>query len=315
MKCQRCGTEFEGRYCPNCGEAVGSAPPVNDRENREAPPPEPAPMPGRYYETRAQVKEPFLAKTWFVLLMLLFCCFPFGLFLMWKYKKFNKPARVILTAVLCVCYMWSIANMLAFSKVPSIPSSPSAQTAGTAAAARETKAHKSEPEAAKSPKAGQKSEPAQDTKVPAEYKSALKKAQSYSSIMHMSKAGIYEQLTSEYGEQFTAEAAQYAIDNMEADWNANALEKAKSYSDTLYMSKLGIYDQLISEYGDRFTPDEAQYAVDNADIDWNRNALEKAKSYQSTMNMSPAAIHDQLISEYGEKFTREQADYAIANLN
>ena len=47
--------------------------------------------------------------------------------------------------------------------------------------------------------------------------------------MHMSKAGIYDQLTSEYGEQFSAEAAQYAIDNVTADWNANALEKAKSY--------------------------------------------------------------------------------------
>ncbi|MBP1951738.1 hypothetical protein J2Z27_000773 [Jeotgalicoccus aerolatus] len=29
----------------------------------------------------------------------------------------------------------------------------------------------------------------------------------------MSKAGIYDQLVSEYGEQFTPEEAQYAIDN------------------------------------------------------------------------------------------------------
>ena len=33
--------------------------------------------------------------------------------------------------------------------------------------------------------------------------------------MNMSKAGIYDQLTSEYGGQFTEEAAQYAIDNLE----------------------------------------------------------------------------------------------------
>lgn len=32
--------------------------------------------------------------------------------------------------------------------------------------------------------------------------------------MYMSKAGIYDQLSSEYGEQFTAEEAQYAIDNL-----------------------------------------------------------------------------------------------------
>lgn len=89
----------------------------------------------------------------------------------------------------------------------------------------------------------------QDENVPAEYRSALNKANAYSDNMHMSKAAIYDQLVSEYGEQFSAEAAQYAIDNMTADWNANALAKAKSYSDNMHMSKAGIYDQLVSEYG------------------------------------------------------------------
>ena len=32
--------------------------------------------------------------------------------------------------------------------------------------------------------------------------------------MSMSKSAIYDQLISEYGEQFTAEEAQYAIDNL-----------------------------------------------------------------------------------------------------
>lgn len=155
----------------------------------------------------------------------------------------------------------------------------------------------------------------EDKSVPTEYKSALKKAEIYSDTMYMSKAGIYNQLTSEYGEKFSAEAAQYAIDNIVADWKDNALKKAKTYCDTMYMSKMGIYEQLISDYGELFTPEEAQYAVDNVDADWNKNALEKAKTYQDTMSMSPAAIHDQLVSEYGEKFTPEEADYAIANLN
>ena len=92
---------------------------------------------------------------------------------------------------------------------------------------------------------------------------ALEKAKSYSKNLHMSKKAIYDQLVSEYGEQFTPEAAQYAIDNIVADWNANALEKAKSYQDNLHMSKKAIYDQLISEYGEQFTPEEAQYAIDH----------------------------------------------------
>lgn len=52
-------------------------------------------------------------------------------------------------------------------------------------------------------------------KPTAEQSNALKKAESYSNLMHMSKAGIYKQLTSEYGEGFSAEDAQYAIDNLE----------------------------------------------------------------------------------------------------
>lgn len=157
-------------------------------------------------------------------------------------------------------------------------------------------------------------ESSEKANIPAEYQSALNKAQTYSDMMHMSKQGLYDQLTSEYGEKFSAEAAQYAIDNVNADWNANALAKAQDYSDTLHMSKQGVYDQLISEYGEKFLPEEAQYAVDNVQADWNQNALEKAKSYQEMMDMSPEAIREQLVSEYGEKFTQEEADYAIANL-
>ena len=98
-----------------------------------------------------------------------------------------------------------------------------------------------------------------------EFKNALKKAENYSETMHMSKQGIFKQLISEYGEQFPKDAAQYAIDNMEADWNYNALKKAEDYSETMNMSKNAIYDQLISDYGEKFTKEEAQYAIDNLD--------------------------------------------------
>lgn len=155
----------------------------------------------------------------------------------------------------------------------------------------------------------------EEPSVPTEFKSALNSAKSYSDMMHMSKMGLYGQLTSEYGEQFSPEAAQYAIDNVKADWNANALKTAENYSETMYMSKAGLYDQLVSENGEQFTAEEAQYAIDNIQADWNANALKTAQNYQESMSMSPEAIRDQLTSDYGEKFTQEEADYAIANLN
>ena len=83
--------------------------------------------------------------------------------------------------------------------------------------------------------------------------------------MHMSKQGIYDQLVSEYGENFPADAAQYAIDNLDADYKANALEKAKDYYEGMNMSKEGVREQLVSEYGEQFTQEEADYAVANLD--------------------------------------------------
>ena len=124
------------------------------------------------------------------------------------------------------------------------------------------------PEESTTPKPVETTVPVEETKapepqppaVPAEYNSALIKATTYSEMMHMSKVGVYDQLTSEYGEKFSPEAAQYGVDNVQADWNANALAKAKSYQG-MAMSPEAIRDQLTSEYGEKFTVEEADYAI------------------------------------------------------
>lgn len=102
-----------------------------------------------------------------------------------------------------------------------------------------------------------------EEKVPREHASALKKAESYAKTMSMSKAAIYDQLTSEYGEKFSEEAAQYAMDHLEADFNENALKKAESYQDSMSMSPEAIRDQLTSEHGEQFTQEEADYALEH----------------------------------------------------
>ncbi|MCB2309040.1 Ltp family lipoprotein [Clostridium estertheticum] len=107
-----------------------------------------------------------------------------------------------------------------------------------------------------------KATPAKPT-VPTEYISALAKAETYGDTMNMSKSGIYDQLTSESGEKFSKEAAQYAIDNVKTDWKKNALKKAQTYQKDMSMSPSAVYDQLISASGEKFTAAEAQYAKDN----------------------------------------------------
>ena len=98
-----------------------------------------------------------------------------------------------------------------------------------------------------------------------EYSAALEKAKSYNSWANMSKKRLYKQLTSKYGEKFQSDAAQYAIDHLNADYKSNALAKAKSYRKWFKNSKSAIYNQLVSPYGEEFTEEEANYAIQHLD--------------------------------------------------
>lgn len=99
--------------------------------------------------------------------------------------------------------------------------------------------------------------------VPADYQKALKTAKKYSDTLHMSKAGIYNQLTSHYGKKYSEKAATYAIDNLQTDYNYNALQKAKDYQKELGMSDSAIKEQLTSQTGDQFSDAEADYAIEH----------------------------------------------------
>lgn len=92
----------------------------------------------------------------------------------------------------------------------------------------------------------------------------VKKAESYSRSLNMSKKKLYNQLTSEYGESLTEEEANYAIEHANIDWKKNALEKAKIYKKKK-MLNYDIFTKLSSQSGDQFTEEEAQYAVNHLD--------------------------------------------------
>lgn len=92
-------------------------------------------------------------------------------------------------------------------------------------------------------------------------KNAIKSAQSYLSLTGFSRAGLAEQLTSEYGSGFDPADAEFALAYLEqnglVDWNAEAAESAKSYLELTSFSREGLYEQLTSEYGSQFTPEQA----------------------------------------------------------
>lgn len=189
---------------------------------------------------------------WLAALMI-FIFFPIGLFLMWKYTNWNSKVKWGITGFIAIL-------ILAIALTPPAPETKTASTQSGAAntptpTLGATAKHSTTNTPTPTPT------PSKKPAIPAEYKSALSQANTYANKMHMSKQGVYDQLVSEYGGRFTAPAAQYAIDNVKSDWNANALAKAKTYQDSMHLSPAAIHDQLTSEYGEKFTQAEADYAI------------------------------------------------------
>ncbi|MBA8777712.1 Ltp family lipoprotein, partial [Staphylococcus schleiferi subsp. coagulans] len=199
-------------------------------------------------------KKKWYKSTWFTILTLIFI-FPLGLFLMWKYMDWKRWVKILITVLIAII---AIINFTGTSESDNQPSKEQTTEQKDSDSKEE-----SDEEIDTTDSSAIEEKPTEEkatSKPTREQKAALNKAETYSEMMHMSKAGIYKQLTSEYGEKFPADAAQYAVDNLKADYKKNALEKAKDYAEQQDMSTDAIYDQLISSYGEQFTEEEAQYA-------------------------------------------------------
>ncbi|WP_191966646.1 Ltp family lipoprotein [Microbacterium testaceum] len=135
---------------------------------------------------------------------------------------------------------------------------------GTTAKAGDTIVVNVEKKAAAAAPAPAPAEPAKPSMTTAQ-SSAVRSAESYLKFKGFSRAGLTEQLTSEYGEGFAAEDAEFAIAYIESagkvDWNEQAVKSAKSYLDFKGFSRDGLFDQLTSEYGEKFTADQANFAL------------------------------------------------------
>ena len=192
---------------------------------------------------------------YFVIVQAILCFIAF--FIMESKGKVPVGIKGFLSAASVLCAVISVGIL--FSNIGTIEDNKKAEASSTQSTTEQTSATT---ESSSSLLINQETQTSSTTaSVPREYQAALNQAQSYSDRMHMSEAGIYDQLTSEYGGQFDSDAAQYAIENVNADWYNNALEKAKSYSERMNMSSDAIYDQLVSDYGEKFTEDQASYAI------------------------------------------------------
>ena len=97
-------------------------------------------------------------------------------------------------------------------------------------------------------------------------KNAYKAGLNYLDTMPFSKQGLIDQLSSEYGDGYEKEDAEFAVNAIEeggqVDWVEQAKKAAENYLDTMSFSKDGLIEQLESEYGDNYTHDQAVEAVE-----------------------------------------------------
>ena len=87
-------------------------------------------------------------------------------------------------------------------------------------------------------------------------KKCLEQAESYMKKMPLSEAGLKDQL--DY-KGYDSEEINFALENINADWNENALHKAKDYVDTLPLSDDSLKKQLAY---DGFTEEQVAYAFE-----------------------------------------------------
>ena len=116
-----------------------------------------------------------------------------------------------------------------------------------------------------------------------QYNAALRQAQGYNRI-YLSKKRIYEMLIFE---GFNSDAAQYAINHLQADYKANALATAREYRKNAHLSKTEIYERLTFK---KFTKEEANYAIQKLNLpsegSYPRNKWVGAYYYKSDGKMA-----------------------------
>jgi Host cell surface-exposed lipoprotein len=76
-----------------------------------------------------------------------------------------------------------------------------------------------------------------------------------------SEQGLLQQLTSSAGSGFTQPQAEYAINYLHPDWDAQAVDAAKGYMQMGGFSQSSLIQQLTSSAGSGFTQAQAEYAA------------------------------------------------------
>lgn len=287
MKCQNCGTEFEGDICPTCNTPVVSQTETINEDVK---------IENVSSTTQAQNQNTYAYQ---------------GAEPPKIKKKISKRLIFeIVGGILLIIFMFSSLGKVSKTDYDELKSNYSslAKTTGKyesqIAELQKTKDEYTEYKKRMKPFEELEASEAEARKIEADKVVADKKAAD-------DKAAAEKKAQEEAAAQAAAEKA--AADKAAAAKAAsatigqkNALSKAKSYLRSMSFSYSGLIEQL--EY-EGYSPEDATYAVDNCEADWNEQAALKAKSYMDSMSFSRQGLIDQLIYE---GFSAEQAEHGVS---
>lgn len=89
-------------------------------------------------------------------------------------------------------------------------------------------------------------------------RNALRSANDYLKVSGFSRQGLIDQLSSNYGDQYSVSDATAAVNRLQVDWSEQAARSAENYLKMSGFSCQGLIDQLSSSHGDQYTVEEAK---------------------------------------------------------
>lgn len=174
-----------------------------------------------------------------------------------KKKRFLIPGGLLAASVL-------FGAMGAAGDEPSNPgtavettSSPSSSVEESAAPVTQSATPTPEPTPSDTPEPA-----AAEVEGTVSQENALRSAETYIEFKGFSKKGLIDQLSSEYGEGFSKADAEWAVENLDVNWNEQAVRSGETYLEMKGFSRSGLIEQLSSEYGDQFTKKQATHAAE-----------------------------------------------------
>ena len=205
-------------------------------------------------------------KTWFIIVMLI-VFFPVGLFLMWKYSNWNKVVKIIISVIFGLALIVNMFGGSSDDKKPvedKQPAKQEQQVDQTEPEKEDTQDVEEKQEEEKEPVKQEEKKDEMDSWT-MEQQNCYKSAKNYISFMPFSRNGLIKQLSSDAGDKYPQDVAEFAVSKLEergeVDWDEQCEKAAKSYLDMMAFSKEELIQQLSSDAGDQYTREQAERAV------------------------------------------------------